>query len=194
MSPLELLAAVLSAWGVWLTARRRLLGFPVSLLACLLYAGVFLRSRLYSDSLLQLLFCTFVIYGWLRWRQHLDASRRVQIAALSAATARRHLMLGAIGGAVLGAWMQHYTDAALPWLDAGLTSYSLVAQYWQARRYLANWPLWIGIDVLYVGEYASKSLWLTALLYAGFVVLAIAGWRGWKLAEAESTLQVSSCR
>ena len=27
------------------------------------------------------------------------------------------------------------TDAALPWIDAALSSFSLVAQYWAARRY-----------------------------------------------------------
>ena len=184
MSPLEIGAALLSAWGVWLTARRRLTGFPVSLLACGLYAKVFLDARLYSDAILQILFAGFVVYGWFRWRRHLDASHQVIIAPLPRARAWRQLAFGAAGGLLLGTWMHGHTDAALPWLDAALTCFSLVAQYWQARRHLASWWLWTAIDLLYVGEYASKSLWITALLYAGFVGLAIHGWRQWRQASS----------
>ena len=75
--------------------------------------------------------------------------------------------------------------AALPWLDAPLASFSLVASWWQARKHIANWWLWIVIDVLYVGEYIYKQLWPTALLYALLVALAILGLRDWKRAPAE---------
>jgi nicotinamide mononucleotide transporter len=70
--------------------------------------------------------------------------------------------------------------AALPHLDAALTSYSLVASWWQARKYTANWWLWIVIDSVYVGEYAYKDLWLTAVLSVGLVALAVLGLRDWR--------------
>jgi len=40
--------------------------------------------------------------------------------------------------------------------------------------------LWIVVDVIYVGEYVYKSLLVTAVLYAGFVALAVMGWRAWR--------------
>jgi nicotinamide mononucleotide transporter len=72
----------------------------------------------------------------------------------------------------------------LPWADATLSSFSLVAQYWVARRHAANWLLWIAVDVLYVGMFAYKGLMLTAGLYAAMVVLAVIGYRRW---QARST-------
>ena len=54
----------------------------------------------------------------------------------------------------------------MPHLDAALTSYSLVASWWGARKHIANWWLWIVVDLVYIGEYIYKDLWLTALLYA----------------------------
>jgi nicotinamide mononucleotide transporter len=70
----------------------------------------------------------------------------------------------------------------VPHLDAALTSYSLVASWWQARKYIANWWLWIAIDGVYIGEYAYKDLRLTALLSAGLVALAVQGLRDWRRA------------
>jgi nicotinamide mononucleotide transporter len=74
--------------------------------------------------------------------------------------------------------------AALPHLDAALTSFSLVASWWQARKHTANWWLWIAIDGVYIGEYAYKDLWLTAVLSAGLVILAVIGLVDWRRAAA----------
>ena len=76
------------------------------------------------------------------------------------------------------------TGAALPHLDAALASYSLVASWWSARKYIANWWLWIVIDAIYIGEYIYKDLRMTALLYAGLVLLAVLGLRDWRRAAA----------
>ncbi len=179
MTVLELLAALVSAWGVWLTARRRPWCWPVGLVSVLAYAWVFVDARLYSDALLQLAFAVMIGYGWRRWLQHLDVEGRVQVAPLPMRQAAVHLSLGIVGALALGSAMHHWTHAALPWLDAALTAFSLVAQWWQARRHIAAWWLWIAVDVIYVGQYAYKSLLITSLLYAGFVALAIMGLRAW---------------
>ena len=53
MSPLEIVAVIFSVAGVWLTAHRKPLCWPVSLVSVALYAKVFLDAKLYSDLLLQ---------------------------------------------------------------------------------------------------------------------------------------------
>ena len=86
----------------------------------------------------------------------------------------------AAGSVVLGYVMASFTDAHIPWLDSALTSFSLVAQFWMARKYVANWWLWIAVDIIYVGVYIYKDLDLTAGLYAAFIVLAVIGLRNWQ--------------
>ena len=75
-----------------------------------------------------------------------------------------------------------FEQVFLPHLDAALTSYSLVASWWQARKHIANWWLWIAVDLIYIGEYLYKNLVPTALLYAGLVALAALGLRDWRRA------------
>jgi nicotinamide mononucleotide transporter len=73
--------------------------------------------------------------------------------------------------------------AALPLLDASLMSYSLVGSWWQTRKHIANWWLWIVVDVVYIGEYLYKGLRPTAALYALLVALAALGLRDWQRAS-----------
>ncbi len=188
---LEAIAALISAWAVWLTTQRHPWCWPVGLVSVLLYAWVFVDARLYSDMLLQGVFAVSIVYGWNRWLRHLGDDGRVRVAPLAYRAAALHITLGAVGALGLGLFMHRYTNAALPWLDAALAAFSLVAQWWSIRRHTAVWWMWIAVDVIYVGLYAYKSLFVTALLYAGFVLLAVAGLRSWQKAAADQRAAAS---
>ncbi len=181
---LETLAALTSVAGVWLTTQRHPWCWPVGLVSVVLYAWVFVDARLYSDMLLQGVFGVAIVYGWNRWLHHLGDDGRVRVAPLPRSRAVLHVLLGTLGAVALGWFMQRYTNAALPWLDATLAAFSMVAQWWGIRRHTAVWWMWIAVDVIYVGLYAYKALFITALLYAGFVLLAAAGLRSWQRAAA----------
>lgn len=182
MSILEIVAVVVSFLGIWFTARRWMLCWPMNLLACALYFKVFLDVRLYSDMVLQALFGIAILYGWAAWTRGKADSGDIVVKPLSPLGAAAGLGAGAIGAVAIGWLASRYTNAALPWMDAGLSSFSLVAQYWTARRRSASWLLWIAVDVLYVGMFAFKDLWLTAGLYAAMVALAVLGYRRWRAA------------
>ena len=137
------------------------------------------------DAGLQVAFGGFLVYGWLNWRQHAADEGSIRIVPLARGTLLRDLAFGLCGGVALGAAMHTFTDAALPWLDAMLTALSLVGQWWQARRHVACWWVWIAVDVVYVGAYLFKSLHVTAALYVFFLGLAVFGLRAWSAAARE---------
>ena len=179
MSNLEIIAVVVSVLAIWLTARRAMACWPLGLLSCALYAKVFFDVRLYADMTLQALFGALIVYGWFDWSRGRRDQGDVMIAPLRLGPALAGLGIGALGAVVIGGLLSHYTNAALPWMDAALSSFSLVAQYWTARRHAANWLLWIMVDTIYVGMFVFKALWLTAGLYAALTVLAVIGYRRW---------------
>lgn len=179
---LELAGMIVTVLGIWLTTRRLLICWPVTLLADVLYLIVFYQARLYSDALLQIFFVAFTLYGWWHWWRGVIAEGDVRIVPLGVRGWMAGMIGGAVGAVLLGVLMVR-VHAALPYLDATLASYSLVASWWQARKYIANWWLWIAIDAIYIGEYIYKDLRATALLYAGLVLLAVLGLRSWRRAE-----------
>jgi nicotinamide mononucleotide transporter len=183
MSLLEITAVITSFLGIWLTTRRQMLCWPTNLIACALYFKLFYDVRLYADMVLQALFGLAILYGWIAWGQGKDQAGEVVVKPLSARQAVAGIATGAIGAVTIGWITSHYTNAALPWMDSALTSFSLVAQYWTARRHAASWLLWIAVDVLYVGMFVYKGLTLTAGLYAAFIALAVLGYRHWKTAS-----------
>ncbi len=64
---LEIAGLLTTIVGIWLTTRRTLLCWPIVLAADVIYLIVFYRARLLSDSLLQIFFLAFTLYGWWHW-------------------------------------------------------------------------------------------------------------------------------
>ncbi|EHH68204.1 nicotinamide riboside transporter PnuC [Gluconobacter morbifer] len=179
MSLTELSGAVISALGVWLSAYRVMACWPVSLLASVLYGWIFFQAHLYADTTLQGVFCAGILYGWWCWRQDRDVFSSLPIRAPGTRQILWGVLAAAVGGTGWAVVLARCTDDPTPVMDAFLSSYSLLGQFWGTRRYRITWLLWIVIDVIYVGLFISRGLYPTAVLYAGFVLLAFHGFRQW---------------
>lgn len=180
---LEIAGFLATLVGIWLTTRRLLICWPVVLAADVIYLVVFYRALLYSDALLQVFFVAFTLYGWWHWWRGVREEGEVRVVPLSLRGWIAGLAAGAVGAVLLG-WLMVRVGAALPHLDAALTSYSLVASWWQARKHTANWWLWIAVNLVYIGEYLYKDLVATAVLYLLLVILAVMGLRDWRRANS----------
>ena len=184
MNPWEVLAASLGVINIVLIVRRSVWNYPFGIAMVCISAWLFMQPnvRLYSDALLQIFFVVVQLYGWWSWARAQAAEGEIVVERLP----RRAWGAGiaAITVATLG-WgslMHLYTDAALPWWDAFIAMASVAAQLLMARRYLENWILWIAVDVVAIGVYATKGLMLLALLYVLFLILSALGLATWRRA------------
>jgi nicotinamide mononucleotide transporter len=188
---MEIAGFLTTVFGIWLTTKRSLLCWPITLAADIFYLVVFYRAQLLSDALLQIFFLAFTLYGWWHWWRGYRAEGEVRVAPLAIPSLLIALAAGVAGSFVLGELAKRL-HAALPFLDATLTSFSLVASWWGARKHIANWWLWIVVDVIYIGEYLYKNLRATAILYAILVALAVLGLRDWRRAPTTATDQMAA--
>ena len=180
MNPLEILGAATGALAVWLTARENVWCWPVGLANVAIYAIVFRDAKLYADMGLQGVYFALCVYGWWAWLRGGAAHGRLVVSRAPRAVLATSALAGIVFAAALGTFLRSMTDAALPLWDAGTTAFSLVAQFLQTRKWIENWPIWIAVDTIYVGMYVLKRLYLTAGLYALFLVLAGIGLAAWR--------------
>ena len=179
MSTLEWIAAIAGAVSVYLSARENIWSWPTAIVNVGLYIIVFRRAGLYSDMGLQVVYLLLSIYGWYEWLY--GGANRTQLV-VSRATRRQWLLatpIALIFWLLLARYTATLSGVALPYLDSGLTTVSLVAQWMMTRKILENWMLWIIADIVYVPMYVYKKLPVTAALYLVFLVLAVIGLRGW---------------
>ena len=180
MNPYEAVGVAFGIASVWLIARQQVWGWPVGLVNAALFIVVFRDARLYAAMGLQVAYVGLLLYGWHSWRRAGPGHHTLRVTLTPRGLLPWLIGLGAVGAAALGTMLSRHTDASLPFLDATLTAFSLVAQAMQARKWIENWVVWLVVDACYVAMYAYKHLFLTAGLYLVFLGLAVMGLVEWR--------------
>jgi nicotinamide mononucleotide transporter len=180
MSSIEIVAAAFGVISVFLSVRQNIWSWPTAIVNVGLYIIVFYESKLYADTGLQVVYVVLNAYGWYHWLYGGKNRTELPVTRTPARLWLLLVALGATGTALIGTLLSQKTDAALPYVDAMTTSTSLVAQWMMTRKLLENWIIWVAVDVVYIGMYIYKSLFVTAVLYLIFLILSAMGYVQWK--------------
>ncbi|OKK14632.1 nicotinamide mononucleotide transporter [Streptomyces sp. CB00455] len=178
----EALGFATGAVCVWLVARQHVANWPIGIANNVFFIALFAQAGLYADAGLQIVFIALAAYGWWSWTHGggPGTARALPVRRTTRAEWVWLAVAGAVGVAALTLLLDRATDSTVPFWDAVTTCLSLAATYGQCRKLVESWWLWIAADLIYIPLYAYKSLYLTSLLYLGFLALCVAGLVGWR--------------
>ena len=152
-----------------------------------IYIFVYLDAHLYADFGMQVYYVLAAVYGFLTWQWNKfmkkgDGSRHTEELPIT------HMPLRAVIPAVavfLVMWVGIYyililfTNSTVPVLDSFGNALSIIGLWALARKYVEQWLIWIVADIELSALYVYKDIPFTAMLYALYVVIAVAGYRKW---------------
>lgn len=187
VSQLEVVAFVLGIWMVIGNLRVKVWAWPLAFFSSALYGLLFVHSRLYGEAGLQVLFMVMSMWGGWQWMYGTTTSRSaadiapepLRVRLMSARQRGLAILATALLWPALGLLLDHLTDSDVPYWDALPTAGSVVGQYLLGRQWVENWPCWLLVNLVSIGLFAFKGLWLTVVLYTLFAGLSVWGWRQW---------------
>lgn len=178
---MEIIAVIFSLICVYLTVKKNVWAWGTGLIGVSAYAYVFFQSKLYADFTLQFFFFVQGLYGWYNWVHNKDnVTKELKTAYLSI---KEYLIYGfsmIISYIIIVYLLSTYTDSHLPYVDSFVSILSLFANWLLAKRKIENWILWIIADVVFIGLFIIKELYLSAGLYTIFLIMAIIGLIKWR--------------
>lgn len=178
-SAFEWLATITGFLCVFLAAKENIWNWPMSIVSVLTYLFIFFQHKLYGDAVLQVYFLITAGYGWYYWsRQDQGAEKPVQSFRLKQMLYT--VLIIVLLSTMFAFALKHWTDSDVPYVDGFCTAVSFVAQFLLTRKVLQTWLLWVVVDICYIPLYLYKGLFLTALLYLAFAVIAWNGYRNWR--------------
>ncbi len=178
---LEILAFALSVAMVIGNLRIKVWAWPLAVASSACYGLLFAANALYGEASLQLFFIAVAVWGWRQWRRdERQGSAPSAVGRMSVRQRAWTLAAGLLAWPVLGLVLKQATDSDVPFADALPTVGSVIGQLLLIAKRVENWWVWLAVNVASVGLFAFKALWLTALLYAVFAVLSVAGLRAWQ--------------
>jgi nicotinamide mononucleotide transporter len=183
---LEWLAFVFSLAYVYLAVKENPWCWPVGLTSVVFAFLVYIRPevRLYSEATLQVYYMAMSVYGWLMWTRGKIPNNAVTTAVLpiSRWSLTQHLIAIGLGVGLLFllGYFWSWMGAALPYVDAFTTAFSIIATYMVAQKIIENWLYWIVIDLVSIFMNYDRGLYLFALLFFIYCIVAVYGWLAWR--------------
>jgi len=177
-SLLEWIAVLTGVIYVILAAKKSIWCWSFAIISAGLYVYLCYDLNLYLESFLQLFYVLMAIAGWYFWNQTKD--REGLIVVWRRDFHFLNVAISTVVCLVLGYYFDENTTQAYPYLDSFTTVFSLAATYMVTQRVLENWIYWIVIDIAAIFLYAAKGLYLTAVLFFVFTIIAAVGFVQWQ--------------
>lgn len=199
MTLIEALAVVLALAYLVLAARESLWCWYCAFASAALYVLVMWDARLLTEAALNVFYMGMAVAGWYQWRHGRTGDESgLKIVSLQP---WHHAALFALLLALTyanGLAMQTWTTAAYPFVDSFITWGSVITTVLVIRKVLENWLYWVLFDGIAIFVYVNRGLYMTAVLFALYVVIVIFGYLKWlkayRQAAATAALQTPSAQ
>jgi nicotinamide mononucleotide transporter len=180
-SAIEWIAILAALIYVVLATKENAWCWSFGIISAGFYIYINFVAKLYLDAWLSLYYCVIGVYGWYVWIKKIpqkDNGRSLK--NISGSELLISIAAGAAGTFLLGYLSDSFTDSPLPYFDAALTSFSLVATFLTTQKILENWLFWVVIDAAYIIIYWNRSLPFTAILFLVYTFIAAYGYFKWR--------------
>jgi nicotinamide mononucleotide transporter len=175
INKLETVAVISGLLYTYLIIEGSELCWPFALISSALYLKICFQKKIYAESLLQIFYLFTAVYGWVHWNET-DGALGENLPK----TLHFTIVLSGIGIMIVsGFLLKRVTDAASPFIDSFTTVFSIFATILMINLIPENWLYWIVIDAVSIYLYIKRKLYLTAILFALYTILAIRGTIEW---------------
>lgn len=161
----------------YLCVMQSRLNYPIGTVSNLAFAVLFFQQGLPALAALQFYLIADMAYGWFRWGP--DGN------PLPVSSLKWDWVTWATGGVtVLGFVVLYATNVVLGGSNAALDIFcavgSITAQFLMDNKKIANWYVWLVIDVVSVYLLWTTDLKVTAVQFLFFIANAVWGWYEWR--------------
>lgn len=177
---IELISVACGLLYLLLIIRENNWCWPFGIASSLITVYLFFYHKLYLEAGLNAYYVLAGIYGWIFWTRNRNRDNKTPVRDW-----KPYLHIISIGGSLLltlflGRIMHRYTDSPRPYIDAGMTVFSFVATYMEARKVLSGWYYWFVLNGVSVWLQYDRGLYLYAWLSAFMTVMCVKGYLEWK--------------
>ena len=173
ISILELIATICGFNYVVLIILKKPIGWIFGVVSSLIFVQISWDAHLYSQTILQLIYVIVGVVGYVKWKNESDKSR-----VLSQGQKVVIYLVALFISLGLG-FGTSYTNQSMPYLDAFITVFGIVATYLTSEKHIENWVIWIIVNTLSILLFTQQGLYMSAVLFGVYLLLSITGLIRW---------------
>jgi nicotinamide mononucleotide transporter len=179
LSAWEVFASLLGIGYVVFAAKESQWCWPLAFVSTLIYTILFWQDQLPMQALLNFYYMAMAIYGYQLWKKQGKTEEVIAISKLTWLQQFAFLITGSLLTFLTAKYLISIDASQSPYLDAGVTVFSVLNTVLMARKVLQNWLYWIVIDMAAIQLYYQTGYYATIAMFSVYLVLAFLGYINW---------------
>lgn len=175
MDVTELSAVILGFAYLILISFSQRIAWIFGILSSAIYVYMAFIGAIYLQAGLQFVYVVLGVFGFINWGK--SAETKLKMWSL-----KKHLLVGIptlLLALTLG-FIFSKTNQKLPYLDAFISAFAILATFLTTKSILENWLYWIVLNLLSMYLWYEQDLQLTVVLFAVNTLMAVFGFILWR--------------
>jgi nicotinamide mononucleotide transporter len=191
---LELIATSTGIASVYFSIKKNILVYPIGIISTVLYTYLLYQWGLIGDMGINGYYTVMSLYGWYSWRNLTNnellimnnEQLKMKNENLNDSNFKSQIsILFCSFFLVLSIYFFKFDSiVSIPiinYFDSIMTAVFLLAMYLMAKKRIENWIFWMLGNCIAIPLFLVKGYGITAVQYVVFLIMAVVGYRQWKL-------------
>lgn len=178
---IEIIVFIFGILSVYFAKKENILVYPTGLIATILSVYIMFNAKYYADMSINIYYSIMSVYGWFQWKK-ITNGEALSVSRTNMKEKIIGILLFFITG-IICVLIYTFFDYKLQlnnYLDVFTTSLFFTGMWYMARKKIENWTLWIVGNTFAVYIFFDRQLYIIAIQYIIFTILAISAYIEWK--------------
>lgn len=178
---IEIIIFIFGVLSVYFAKKENVLVYPTGIICTILSVYIMFNAKYYADMSINIYYSIMSVYGWFQWKKITNG----EVLTISR-TNLKEKIIGIILFLITGIiciYIYKFFNYKLQinnYLDIFTTSLFFTAMWYMAKKKIENWTLWIVGNTFAVYIFFDRQLYIIAMQYIIFTILAISAYIEWK--------------
>ena len=178
---IEIIIFIFGVLSVYFAKKENVLVYPTGIICTILSVYIMFHAKYYADMSINIYYSIMSVYGWFQWKKITNG----EVLSISR-TNLKEKIIGVILfliTALICIYIYKFFNYKLQinnYLDIFTTSLFFTAMWYMAKKKIENWTLWIVGNTFAVYIFFDRQLYIIAMQYIIFTILAISAYIEWK--------------
>ena len=174
---IEIVIFIFGVLSVYFAKKENVLVYPTGIICTILSVYIMFHAKYYADMSINIYYSIMSVYGWFQWKKITNG----KVLSISR-TNLKEKIIGIILfliTAIICIYIYKFFNYKLQinnYLDIFTTSLFFTAMWYMAKKKIENWTLWIVGNTFAVYIFFDRQLYIIAIQYIIFTILAISAY------------------
>jgi nicotinamide mononucleotide transporter len=178
---IEIIIFIFGVLSVYFAKKENVLVYPTGIICTILSVYIMFNAKYYADMSINIYYSIMSVYGWFQWKKITNG----EVLSISRTNLKEKIigLVLFVITAIICIYIYKFFDYKLQlnnYLDIFTTSLFFTAMWYMAKKKIENWTLWIVGNTFAVYIFFDRQLYIIAIQYIIFTILAISAYIEWK--------------